>query len=206
VTGGNSIEPCRISCEFLNVNNQAACILRENTGTSGIVETARTAVSVLADHEIPHLIVGGLAVQEHGYPRVTIDVDIVVPDVLEAVEFLTASLTGPFYRVPEVQDRVEDRRNGVMVDLLPAGRVLRRGCQVPFPQPGKVAEQIQIVTLEDLVSLKLDSWANNPTRRLKDKADVVELIKYRKLPRDLALNPAVRAHYLETWDALQAEK
>ena len=55
---------------------------------------------MLAEHEIPHLIVGGLAVQEHGYPRVTIDVDIVVPDVLEAVEFLTASLTGPFYRVP----------------------------------------------------------------------------------------------------------
>jgi hypothetical protein len=81
------------------VTNRDAYILRENTGTSGIVATARTAVSVLADHEIPHLIVGGLAVQEHGYPRVTIDVDIVVPDVLEAVEFLTASLTGPFYRV-----------------------------------------------------------------------------------------------------------
>jgi hypothetical protein len=186
--------------------DQAAYILRENTGTSGIVKTACTAAAVLADHDIPHLIVGGLAVQEHGYPRVTIDVDIVVPDVLEAVEFLTARLTGPFYRVPEVQDRVEDRRNGVMVDLLPAGRVLQRGCQVPFPQPGKVAEQLQIVTLEELISLKLDSWANNPTRRLKDKADVVELIKYRKLPRDLTVNPAVRAHYLETWDALQAGK
>jgi len=188
------------------VTNRDAYILRENTGTSGIVETARAAVSVLVDHEIPHLIVGGLAVQEHGYPRVTIDVDIVVPDVLEAVEFLTASLTGPFCRVPGVDDRVEDRRNGVMVDLLPAGKVLRRGCKVPFPQPGKVAEQIQIVTLEELISLKLDSWANNPTRRLKDKADVVELIKYRKLPRDLAVNPAVGAHYLETWDALQNEK
>jgi hypothetical protein len=93
-----------------------------------------------------------------------------------------------------------------MVDLLPAGKVLQRGCKVPFPQPGKVAEQLQIVSLEELISLKLDSWANNPTRRLKDKADVVELIKYRKLPRDLAVNPAVRAHYLETWDALQAEK
>ena len=188
------------------MNNQAAYILRENTGTSGIVETARTAVATLADHGIPHLVVGGLAVQEHGYPRVTIDVDIVVPDVLEAVEFLTASLTGPFYRVPGVDDRVEDRRNGVMVDLLPAGKVLRRGCKVPFPQPGKVAEQIQIVTLEELISLKLDSWADSPVRRHKDKTDVIELIKYRNLPRDLAVNSAVRAHYLETWDALQAEK
>jgi hypothetical protein len=200
------IEADRTLCESARVDNQSACILREATGTSGIVKTARMVAATLADHDIPHLVVGGLAVQEHGYPRVTIDVDIVVPDVLEAVEWLTAGLTGPFYRVPEVQDRVEDRRNGVMVDLLPAGRILQRGCKVPFPQPGKVAEQLQIISLEELISLKLDSWANNPTRRLKDKADVVELIKHRNLPRDLAVNPAVRAHYLETWDALRNEK
>ena len=68
----------------MNVTNQAASILRENTGTSGLLESARAAVSTLAEHGIPHLIVGGLAVQEYGYPRVTIDVDIVVPDVLKA--------------------------------------------------------------------------------------------------------------------------
>ena len=186
--------------------NQAAYILRENTGTSGIIETARTAVSVLAQHDIPHLIVGGLAVQEHGYPRVTIDVDIVVPDVLEAVEFLTASLTGPFYRVHGIDDRVEDRRNGVKVDLLPAGRVLKRGCKVPFPEAKTVAETPQIISLEDLISLKLDSWSGSPNRRHKDKTDVIELIQYRGLPRDLTVNPAVRALYTETWDALQAEK
>ncbi len=188
------------------MTNQAAYTLRENTGTSGLVESAYDAVAVLAEHDIPHLIVGGLAVQEHGYPRLTIDVDIVVPDVLEAVEFLTASLTGPFYRVAKVQDRVEDRRNGVLIDLLPAGKVLKRGCKIPFPQPAKVTGEIQIVTLEDLISLKLDSWAGSPVRRHKDKTDVIELIKYRNLPRDLAVNPAVRALYTETWDALQADK
>jgi hypothetical protein len=187
------------------VKNEAAFILRENTGTSGIVESARSAVATLADHDIPHLIVGGLAVQEHGYPRVTIDVDIVVPDVMEAVEFLTASLTGPFYRVPETHDRVEDRRNGVIIDLLPAGKVLKRGCKVPFPEPKTIAEKLQIVSLEDLISLKLDSWNSSPSRRIKDKADVTELILRRKLPRDLAVASAVRALYTETWDALQAE-
>lgn len=47
-------------------------MLRENTGTSGVVQTAQTAVATLAAHDIPHLIVDGVAVQEHGYPRVTI--------------------------------------------------------------------------------------------------------------------------------------
>ena len=70
-----------------------ALLLREATGTSAVVETARAVVSSLAHYEIAHLIVGGLAVQQHGYPRVTIDVDIVVPDVLEAVEFGTADLS-----------------------------------------------------------------------------------------------------------------
>ena len=186
------------------MTNQDAYILRENTGTSGLVESARAAVAVLAEHDIPHLVVGGLAVQEHGYPRVTIDVDIVVPDVLEAVEFL--ALTGPFYRVQGVHDRAEDRRNGVQIDLLPAGKVLQSGCKVPFPQPTTVAEQFQIVKLEELIALKLDSWAGSPARRLKDKADVNELILRRKLPRDLAVNPVVRTLYTETWDALQAEK
>jgi hypothetical protein len=186
--------------------NESAYILREVSGTSGLVRSARDAVAVLAEHDIPHFIVGGLAVQEHGYPRTTIDVDIVVPDVLEAVEFLTAGLAGPFYRVRGANDRVEDRRNGVPIDLLPAGKVLKRGCKIPFPEPVKVEEQIQIVPLEDLISLKLDSWANNPTHRLKDKADVVELIKCRNLPRNLAVSPAVRAFYNETWDALRAEK
>jgi hypothetical protein len=187
------------------VTDQGAYILRENTGTSGVVNSAREAVAVLADHDIPHLIVGGLAVQEHGYPRVTIDVDIVVPDVLEAVEFLTANVTGPFYRVPGIHDRVEDRRNGVMIDLLPAGKVLKAGCRIPFPEPKAVAENLQVIGLEDLISLKLDSWNGSPSKRIKDKADVTELILRKKLPRDLAVAPAVRALYTETWDAIQAE-
>jgi hypothetical protein len=65
------------------VSNPGAYILRETTGTNHVAETLRRAVECLAHWDIPHWVVGGLAVQEHGYYRVTIDVDIVVPDVLE---------------------------------------------------------------------------------------------------------------------------
>ena len=57
--------------------NRSAYLLRENTGTTGVELTARTAVEILAHWNVPHLVVGGLAVQEHGYERVTIDVDLV---------------------------------------------------------------------------------------------------------------------------------
>ncbi len=183
-----------------------ASLLRENTGTTGILDTLRRAVEVLAHHDIPHLVVGGIAVQEHGYYRVTLDVDLVVPDILEAVEFLTADLSGPFVRVPNCETRVRDQRNGVFIDLLPAGYVLKDGCKVPFPQPGKVSDLPVLATLPDVISLKLDSWAGSPSRRLKDKADVIELIKALDLPRDLPVKPATKNLYEETWDALQADQ
>ena len=187
------------------MNDRSAWLLRENTGTSGLEQTARAAVAVLAHFDIPHLIVGGLAVQERGYPRLTLDVNIVVPDILEAVKFLTSDLTGLFFRIPGCEDRVEDRRTGVKIDLLPAGKVLKQGSKVPFPEPRTVAAAPQFVSLPELVSLKLDSWSTSPLNRLKDKADVVELIKHRNLPRDLAVAPVVRSLYEDLWDGLKAE-
>ena len=128
-----------------------------------------------------------------------------MPDVLEAVEFLTADLSGPFARVPGCQDRLLDRRNQVNVDLLPAGKCFARAARCHFRCPAKVAETPQIIGLADLISLKLDSWNASPSRRLKDKADVVELIKQRNLPRDVAIATSVRHLYVETWDALKAD-
>lgn len=179
--------------------------LRENTGTSGLEQTLRSAVAILAHHGIPHLVVGGLAVQEHGYFRVTLDADIVVPDVQEAVDLLTADLSEPFRPVSGCEDTVRDARNGILINLLPAGRVLKTGCKVPFPLPQEVWDEPRFVSLEKLVSLKLDSWSNSPNRRLKDKADVIELIKELKLPRAFPVDEAVQPLYRETWDALAAE-
>lgn len=192
--------------QIRTVKTRGAYILRENTGTSGLEQTVRAALGILADHDIPHLIVGGLAVQEHGYFRVTLDADIVVPDVLEAVELLTANLSGPFQAMPGIEDTVLDKRNGVQINFLPAGRALVPNAKVPLPTPDCISEAPQFVTLEQLISLKLDSWFGQPNSRLKDKADVVELIKALKLPRDLNVAIAVRTVYQETWDGLQSEQ
>ncbi|MBL9135010.1 MAG: hypothetical protein JNK85_04035 [Verrucomicrobiales bacterium] len=188
------------------MRTKGAFILRENTGTSGLEQTLRTAVETLAHLGIPHLVVGGMAVQEHGHFRATLDVDLVVPDVPHAVDFVTADLTGPFRRYRNLGDTVVDTRNNAVIHFLPAGYVLRAGCQVPFPQPGEPSDEPCFVTLEQLIALKLDSWRVSPFQRLKDKADVVELIKERRLPRSLAVVEPVRALYQETWDGLDREK
>ncbi len=76
---------------------------------------------------------------------------------------------------------------------------------MPFPQPTKVTVDLQIATLEELVSLKLDSWKNSPLKRLRDTTDVVELILRRKPPRSLVVDPVISPLYEGVWDALQAE-
>src|SRR3954468_1264702 len=64
--------------------------LREALGNTVLIDTANKVAAELAKAQIPHLIVGGLAVQEHGYVRTTVDIDVVVPDVDAAVDWLAA--------------------------------------------------------------------------------------------------------------------
>jgi hypothetical protein len=156
-------------------------------------QTLCDAVAILARHVLPHLVVGGLAVQEHGYFRVTTDCDIVVADVFDAVQLLTADLSGPFDRIVGRQDAVKDKRNGVCIGLLPAGRVLKPGCKVPFPQPQEVCDQPRFVPLEKRYGV----LRTNPMS-LSFKAV--------NLPRELALDEVVRTLYVQTWDALAVDQ
>jgi hypothetical protein len=86
---------------------------------------------------------------------------------------------------------------------------LGRPKPVAFPDPAEAAiegERFRILTLPKLVELKLASGMTAP-HRLKDLADVLELVRAAKLPAGLAasLNPYVREKYEELWRAAQIE-
>jgi len=77
---------------------------------------------------------------------------------------------------------------------------------VSFPVPADASTEIdgvQIVTLEKLIELKLASGMTAPDR-LKDLADVQELIKVRGLTSGFVerLNPYVREQYLKLFRAV----
>src|SRR6266513_4620928 len=95
-----------------------AMTLWEGTGTA-VAQAAHAVSGLLSDHGIANLIAGGLAVQLHGYPRTTVDVDIVVPDVQAAHEFLVAHGYAASIRQPLA---VIDRDRKVRRDLRPAGK------------------------------------------------------------------------------------
>lgn len=178
-----------------------ALSLWEATG-SAVAQTAREASTVLSRNGIPNLIAGGIAVQLHGYPRFTNDVDLIVPDVQAAHQMLVSKGFAP--SLVRMLAIVHPTLR-VMVDLLPAGACLQAVCRVPFPQPVDVHAVMLPVTVEELVSLKLDSWKHNQARRLRDRSDVTELIIRASLPRNLAVAEVVREDYLKLWDDIAAE-
>lgn len=78
---------------------------------------------------------------------------------------------------------------------------------VVFPDPETTAlrgARVALLPLPVLVELKLASGMTAP-HRLKDLADVQELIRIQHLPKEFALeiNAFVRDKYLELWQAVQ---
>jgi hypothetical protein len=63
---------------------------------------------------------------------------------------------------------------------------------------------VSLLSLPSLIELKLASGMTAP-HRLRDLADVQELIRIQQLPRSLAdeLNEYVRVRYLELWQSVQ---
>jgi len=158
---------------------------------------------------IAYAVAGGMALFAHGYRRFTEDVDILVAK--ESLQAIHQALDGLGY-VPPFQGskNLRDAEFGVKIEFIVTGEYPGDGKPKPvaFPEPGDVAVEsdgIRYVNLPTLIELKTASGMTNPGR-LRDLADVQELIKHLSLPRELAdqLNPYVREKYRELWENCQA--
>ncbi len=105
--------------------------------------------------------------------------------------------------------RVRSFPHGISIKVKTTGEYPGDGKPKPvrMPDPATAAVEIdgiKFVTLEKLVELKLASGMTVPDR-LKDLADVQELIKIRALPAEFAerLDPYVREKFLELCDTVK---
>ncbi len=159
----------------------------------------------LQDLDIAYAIVGGMALFQHGLRRFTEDVDILVTK--EDLKKIHEHLEGRGYLPPRRGSKhLRDTELGVRIEFLTTGEYPGDGRTKPvaFPEPDAVSvdfDGVRYVNLPTLIELKLASGMTNPGR-LKDLADVLELIKVLNLPAELAdtLNPYVRERYLELWN------
>src|SRR5579864_5898846 len=138
---------------FVQFREQAE-FLRESSGSTNIEKTLLKALKVLKLFNIPHYVCGGFAVQEYGYPRYTVDADIIVPDVKFAREKLCMN---GFKANPGSKMTVTDRETKVEIDLLPGGGKVDPG-PLTLPMPTHVSDKPQLLSLEKLISSKLSTY------------------------------------------------
>jgi hypothetical protein len=181
---------------------QQAAFLRESSGSTNIEKTSLKAVKIFKLFDIPHYVCDGFAVQERGYPRFTVDVDIIVPDVEFAIGKL--SMNG-FKQNPGSKMTVTDRETGVEIDLLPGGEKVDPG-PLTLPMPAHVSDKPEILGIEKLISAKLSTYLGRGIKRAQDYADVIELIKANRLPRDFGVDAMVRGEDHKIWDQLHERK
>ncbi|HKP37833.1 MAG TPA: hypothetical protein VJT71_13330 [Pyrinomonadaceae bacterium] len=184
--------------------------LRYFMGEGELNKTVAQLASDLDQHGIEYMIIGAVALTAHGYPRFTADVDVVL--TMTGLEVFHRELIGLGYRpsFEGARKKLRSTRNGVAIELITVGEYPGDGKPKPvsFPHPSEAAVKmngVQVVSLEKLIELKLASGMTAPDR-LKDLADVQELIKFRGLAADFAekLNPYVREKYLELFRAVES--
>ena len=177
-------------------------------GEADVQRALEKLASILEREKIPYAIVGALALNELGYRRVTVDVDVLLtPEGLAA--FKAAMLGRGYVEKFQGSRGLRDTENRVDIDVLLAGGFPGDGKPKPvaFPDPATAAvhgARIALLPPARLIELKLASGMTAP-HRLKDLADVLELIRVATLPKTFAeeLHPYVRDKYLELWNAAQ---
>jgi len=65
-----------------------------------------------------------------------------------------------------------------------------------------LSDEPQILSLEKLISAKLSTYLGRGIDRSQDFADVVKLVQANQLPREYAIDPAIREEYYNVWDGL----
>lgn len=152
---------------------------------------------------IDYSVIGAVALNQHGYRRFTEDIDLLMTK--EGLRRFQESLVGLGYR-PAFEGATKNfntTRENVPIQIVTSGEFPGDGRPKPvqFHDPKEafvVIEGIKTVSLEKLIELKLASGMSAPDR-LRDLADVQELIRLKKLGADFAekLNPYVREKFLE---------
>ena len=176
-------------------------------GEADVQKALEKLVRTLDAHGISYAIVGAMALNEFGYRRTTVDVDVLLtPDGLAA--FRAASLGRGYVEKFPGSRGLRDAEHGIDIDVVLTGSYPGDGKPKPiaFPNPA-IAEQgkrVRLLPLEILMELKLASGMTAP-HRLRDLADVQEVIRILGLSEAFSesLHPYVRERYRELWRAVR---
>jgi hypothetical protein len=172
-------------------------------GEGMLNRTLRSVIEDLERHDIDYAVIGALALLLHGYARFTVDIDLLLTP--EGFKTFRERLVGVGYiaKFPGATKKFVTAEGNVPLDFVTSGTYPGDGRPKPvsFPIPAGnvvIINGVKTLTLPKLVELKLASGMS-ASDRLKDLADVQELMKVKRLGADFAdaLDPWVRDEYLK---------
>lgn len=172
-------------------------------------KTLRKLVLDLDKYQIDYALIGAVALNMYGYRRFTEDIDLLMTK--EGLQKFQDKLVGLGYR-PKFEGAKKQFRTvheNILIEIITTGEFPGDGLPKPveFPDPSKFiteVEGIKVISLEKLVELKLASGLT-ALHRLKDLADVQELIRIKKLPIAFSnkLDPYVQDKFVELYKSVQ---
>lgn len=178
-------------------------------GKSLLNNALRRIVLDLEEQGIDYLVIGAIALNQHGYRRFTEDIDLVLTK--DGLQKFQEQLIGLDYR-PAFEGAIKmfrTTRENVPIKIITTGDYPGDGLPKPvqFPAPNEnfmVIDGIKTITLEKLIELKLASGITAPDR-LKDLADVQEVMKAKSLDISFAenLDASVREKFIELHQAVE---
>jgi hypothetical protein len=178
-------------------------------GTGTLNDALSRLARDLERQKIDYAVIRAVALNQHGFHRLTVDLDLLMTK--EDLEKFRETLVGIGYRPAFEGEKKKFRSvaDNVPIEIVTAGEYPGDGLPKPvvFPDPIDASvdiDGVKTITLEKLVELKLASGMS-ASDRLKDLADVQELMKVKGLDRNFVerLNKFVRAKYLELFDAVE---
>jgi hypothetical protein len=174
-------------------------------GKDAVHETMRRVAESLEGAGIAYAVLGGMAVNAHGYERTTGDVDFLLTPAGFA-EFRRRFVPGAFDQVERRPKRFKDRATGITFDILVTGMYPGSGRPGPlaFPDPTTVTQEIEdirVINLPTLIQLKLAA------RRYQDFSDVVHLIRVHNLDETFQtrLHPTLHHDFIECLEEKRRE-
>ncbi len=142
--------------------------------------TITVALAALAQAECPVLVIGGNALEAHGYARFTVDVDCMI--AASSIEELKAALARHGFQYAGRMSSFhefwfEGKPGGMPIHaMFVTGETFEKmwARRAPMPSPGG---PVNVPCVSHLIALKLHAVKNNPKRLGKDMTDVLELLE-----------------------------
>jgi len=132
-------------------------------------------LDTLAERQIGHALIGGLAMTAHGLARTTFDLDIAIDGERqdEVVSFLESSGYETLHRSSGYSNHLHQEPALGRIDIVylrgeTREAIMREACWLPGPE-GRL---VPVVKPEHLAAMKVVAMKHDPTRTFSELADI----------------------------------